>query len=60
VARGAKLPVLSGATDLVEQHFIDIALDILKELTLLLGFALNSRKMSSMMAMALAGGWHWV
>lgn len=44
VARGAELAVFAGAADLVEQHFIDIALDVLEEVTFLPSFALDLKK----------------
>ena len=39
VARGAELTVFSGAADFIEQHFIDIALDVLMQVAGLAGIA---------------------
>ena len=44
MARGAELAVLSCAADLVEQHFIDIALNVLEELAFLAASRSISRK----------------
>ena len=44
VARGAKLPVLSGGADLIKKHLVDVTLYVLEEVTFLTGFALNFEK----------------
>jgi hypothetical protein len=41
VARRAELAVLAGAADFIQQHFINIALDVLKQVAFLFGVPLN-------------------
>lgn len=44
VTRSAELPVLSGGADFAEQHFIDVALNVLKQVAFLAAFAINFEK----------------
>ena len=44
VARGAELAVLAGAADFIQQHFINIALDVLKQMAFLFGVPLDLDK----------------
>ena len=41
VARGAELAILASAADLIEQHFIDITLNVLKQMAFLAGIAFH-------------------
>jgi len=53
VARGGcELAVLPGAADFIEQHFIDIALDVLAGMAAVLRIPLDPTKMSSMVRIA--------
>ncbi len=60
MARSAELAVLSRAADFVEQHFIDIALDVLKQVALLAGVALHlDEDLVDDLDRTLQADWRW-